>query len=60
MEIFTNIDWKENTPILSSPMSAIPTCVSCSCSLADNMQSLKNLVLQEFLNVYEKSTLDAI
>lgn len=67
MAIYTNIDWKENTSILSSPkdMSAIPISVSYSFSLSDNMQSPKYLLLHvlgwlhKFLNVCEKSTLDA-
>lgn len=62
MEILTNIDWKDNTPILSSPkdMSAIPITVSYSFSLAENMQSLKTLLLKEFPNLYDKITLDII
>lgn len=62
MKVYANIDGKENTPILSSPkdVSTIPIPVSYSFSLADNKQSLKTLFLQVFLNVYEKSTLDAI
>lgn len=62
VKVYANIDWKENIPILSSPkdVSTIPLPVSYSFSLADNKQSLKTLFLQVFLNVYEKSTLDAI
>lgn len=63
MNICTEIDWKENTPILSSPkdVSAIPFPFSYSSSLASYKQSLKSLFLQEFLMImisFDKSTLD--